>query len=111
MKEVGQRIAEAMRHRGIFKQYLLADMVGVDQSAVTRWICGKGISLQHAIAISTKLQISMDWLIFGEGKIDRGNDHPDYVDNNIYPTDSLSLSAKSLIMELVNYMIKSEKLM
>ena len=110
MKEVGQRIAEAMRHRGISKQYLLADMVGVDQSAVTRWICGKGISLQHAIAISTTLQISMDWLIFGEGKIDRGNDHSNYVDNNIYPTDPLSLNAKNLIIELVNYMIKSEKL-
>lgn len=60
MQDIGKRLLFAMKQRGITKQYLLADLISVDQSAVTRWISGRGMSIAHAIAICDKLKLSMD---------------------------------------------------
>ncbi|WP_459676542.1 helix-turn-helix domain-containing protein [Acidisoma sp. 7E03] len=61
----------AMVARGIRKQIVLASQLGVNESAVSRWQQGAGLSLDHAIKLCEALDISLDWLILGRGSMDQ----------------------------------------
>ncbi|MCB8877221.1 helix-turn-helix domain-containing protein [Acidisoma silvae] len=61
----------AMIARGIRKQIVLASHLGVNESAVSRWQQGAGLSLDHATKLCEALDISLDWLILGRGHMDQ----------------------------------------
>lgn len=109
MNNIGDRLIAAMKSHGINKQYLLADMLCVDQSAVTRWIAGKGMTIAHAIAICEKLNLSMDWLILGSGRMHRADDK-DATDREHMKFDLLSVEAKYILTRSIVYMLAKEGL-
>lgn len=106
MQDIGKRLLIAMKERGITKQYLLAELISVDQSAVTRWISGKGMSISHAIAICDQLKLSMDWLILGIGEMDRLDNH--LKERRVSDIEYLSEEAKYIIIKMIKYMISIE---
>lgn len=61
----------AMAARGIRKQIVLAAELGVNESAVSRWQQGLGLSLEHAARLCMTLDISLDWLVLGRGDMDQ----------------------------------------
>ena len=67
METLGDRLRLAMAVRGIVKQLALAVQIGVDDSAVSRWQRGSGLSMSHAAGVCEALDISLDWLILGRG--------------------------------------------
>jgi transcriptional regulator with XRE-family HTH domain len=70
MSTRGERIRQALIARGVRKQQALAAELNVHESAITRWKENAAISLDNAIALSTVLDISLDWLLLGRGTID-----------------------------------------
>jgi transcriptional regulator with XRE-family HTH domain len=64
------RLREALKRRGVQKLYCLADDLGVNQSTISRWTSHGGMSLDHATALCRRLDISLDWLVFGRGRMD-----------------------------------------
>jgi transcriptional regulator with XRE-family HTH domain len=64
------RLREALHRREIKKLYGLALDLDVDQSTISRWTKDGGMSLDHAAALCVQLDISLDWLIFGQGGMD-----------------------------------------
>lgn len=106
MQDIGKRLLMAMKARGIPKQYLFADLLSVDQSTVTRWISGKGMSITHAIAICDQLNLSMDWLILGIGEMDRANHNSG--GKQTYSVEVLSEEAKHIIINTIKYMTSIE---
>jgi len=71
MSTRGQRLQEAMAARGIRKQIVLAAELGVNESAISRWQQGYGLSLENAAKVCEVLDISLDWLILGRGHMDQ----------------------------------------
>lgn len=61
----GERIAAAMRARGMDYNCQLCYDIGVAESSLCRWRQGRPISLAHAAALSLKLGISLDYLLLG----------------------------------------------
>ncbi|WP_374139690.1 helix-turn-helix domain-containing protein [Sphingomonas sp. 32-62-10] len=106
MHDIGKRLLIAMKARGIPKQYLLADLISVDQSAVTRWISGKSMSISHAIAICNQLNLSMDWLILGIGEMYRENLNS--AEDKVHSVEALSEEAKYIIIKTIDYMTSIE---
>jgi transcriptional regulator with XRE-family HTH domain len=72
-KSRGERLNSALTARGISKQLALAVQLGVDESAISRWRKGTGLSLEHAAQLCETLDISLDWLILARGDIDLHN--------------------------------------
>lgn len=70
MKEVGQRLKLALKARGIHKQMAFAAEMSVNESAVSRWQRGGGLSLANAMRVCEILDISLDWLLLGRGTMD-----------------------------------------
>lgn len=64
------RLRDALRRRGVKKLYALALDLSVDQSTISRWTKDGGMSLDHAAALCAHLNISLDWLIFGRGRME-----------------------------------------
>jgi len=71
MSTRGERLQTAMAARGIRKQIVLALELGVNESAISRWQQGAGLSLDHAVKLCETLDISLDWLILGRGSMDQ----------------------------------------
>ncbi len=66
----GERLMLAIKARDIRKQQVLASKLRVNDSTVTRWKENKSMSLEHALAISAELDVSLDWLLLGRGTMD-----------------------------------------
>ncbi len=77
MSSRGERLQNAMAARGIRKQIVLATELGVNESAVSRWQQGAGLSLEHAVRLCETLDISLDWLVLGRGHMDQHRPHLD----------------------------------
>lgn len=60
----------ALAARRVQKQMSLAAELGVDESAISRWQRGAGLSITHAARLCEALDISLDWLILGRGDMD-----------------------------------------
>jgi transcriptional regulator with XRE-family HTH domain len=71
MSSRGERLQSAMAARGVHKQIVLAAELGVNESAVSRWQQGLGLSLDHAARLCEALDISLDWLVLGRGHMDQ----------------------------------------
>lgn len=61
----GKRISEAMRKRGMEFNCQLSHTLGVAESTLSRWRAGRPISLEHAVALCSALDISLDYLLLG----------------------------------------------
>lgn len=70
MDHWGERLQQALRWRRIRKLHALAVEIGVDQSAISRWLKGQPISLPNAISLCRVLDISLDWLVTGRGAME-----------------------------------------
>lgn len=69
MDHWGTRLKAALRARQIGKHYALAVELGVHESAISRWQQGRSISVPHLIALCQTLDISIDWLLTGQGSM------------------------------------------
>jgi transcriptional regulator with XRE-family HTH domain len=76
METLGERLRHAMAVRGVTKQMAFAVELGVDESAVSRWRRGAGLSIVHAARVCEVLDISLDWLILGRGDMDLHRSQP-----------------------------------
>lgn len=56
-----------MAKRGIAKLCVLAALMGVTESAVSRWRQGGPITLENAARLCESLDVSLDWLVLGRG--------------------------------------------
>lgn len=65
----GTRLKVALQAREIGKHYALAVELGVHESAISRWQKGRSISVPHLIALCQTLDISIDWLLTGQGSM------------------------------------------
>jgi transcriptional regulator with XRE-family HTH domain len=70
LDERGMRLIHAIRQRRLHKMAGLAQDLGVDESAISRWKAGGPMSLEKAARICRVLDISMDWLILGRGEME-----------------------------------------
>lgn len=69
MVEVGDRLNLAMTKRQI-KAAVLAEELGISRSAVAHWCRGaNNIRLSYLMPLCTALNISLSWLITGDGKM------------------------------------------
>jgi plasmid maintenance system antidote protein VapI len=66
----GERLRRALAVRQVQKQMTLAAELKVDESAISRWQRGAGLSITHAGRLCEVLDISLDWLILGRGDMD-----------------------------------------
>ena len=67
----GKRLEWAMKVRRIGKMYVLASAMGVDESAISRWRRNKPISTTNLVKLCSVLEISADWLLTGDGEMNR----------------------------------------
>ena len=65
----GMRLRTAMMANGYHKQHAFAVALNVSQSTVTRWLANGPMSLESAADICSLLDISLDWLVLGRGKM------------------------------------------
>ncbi|MGO3932977.1 helix-turn-helix domain-containing protein [Rhodopseudomonas pseudopalustris] len=63
-------MVEAMQLRGMTKQHALAFAMGVNESTITRWKNNRPMSIDHAVLLCRTLDVSLDWLLTGAGRID-----------------------------------------
>jgi transcriptional regulator with XRE-family HTH domain len=70
METFAERLRHAMVVRGVTKQMAFAAELQVDDSAVSRWRRGGGMSVEHAARFCQILDVSLDWLVLGRGTID-----------------------------------------
>ena len=74
----GQRVRQRRKALEL-KQWELGQRCGVSESAVSQWESGgiaevKGVTLNR---LARALQVSVDWLLYGEGEADRSvSDQP-----------------------------------
>jgi plasmid maintenance system antidote protein VapI len=76
MSTRGARLIEAMKARGMQKQYALAYTLGVNESSVTRWKNDGPMSLESAIALCQALDMSRDCFLVGSGTMDQHTTKP-----------------------------------
>lgn len=108
----GERIRRAMRERNFGKTHALAAEMNVSVATVSRWQNGGHISLQSVSELAEKLDVSLDWLLLGRGRIDW------HQDSSITPQElqwvlALRLhpdAVKRPIVELVHAISKLDKL-
>lgn len=99
----GERLRQALEARGIHKQMALANELGVDESAISRWQRDSGLSLAHAARLCEVLDISLDWLILGRGNMDLHRP-PEIAANaasSIEPLESLPAPVFAAIRNLI----------
>ncbi|HEY2132677.1 MAG TPA: helix-turn-helix domain-containing protein [Acetobacteraceae bacterium] len=66
--DIGNRIRATRRERGLIQDHL-ADRVGVSRSAVAQWETGRtGQVTANLSRIAAALQVSIEFLMFGEDK-------------------------------------------
>ena len=66
----GERVAHAIKARGIGKMLNLALDLGVDESAISRWKKGGPMSLKSAARLARALDVSLDWIVLGRGEME-----------------------------------------
>ena len=66
----GERVAHAIRARGVKKMLNLALDLGVDESAISRWKNGGSMSLDSAARLARVLDVSLDWIVLGRGEME-----------------------------------------
>lgn len=64
------RLRQAMAARGVAKLCVLAAILGVTESAISRWRQGGAITLENAALLCDSLEISLDWLVLGRGDME-----------------------------------------
>ena len=75
METIGQRIKRIREAAGVSQQYI-AGKVGVSRVAVTKWESGltSNLKLDNLMALCKLLDISVEYLIYGEAKNDSGKE-------------------------------------
>lgn len=70
----GNRLAEAMYARGIYKLSVLSTLLGVTESAISRWRHNGTMTVENVTALCVALDISVDWFLTGRGHMDMHRD-------------------------------------
>lgn len=74
--KVGKRLKEIMEYRNVSLTTLSLE-IGVSKASVSDWIKTGRLSFEHLVGISICLNVSLDWLLLGIGKVDlHGPLHP-----------------------------------
>lgn len=68
----GVRLRQALRARDM-TQRMLADQIGLSPQAVNQWVKTGEISQENLISCCNILQIRTDWLLTGEGEMERAD--------------------------------------
>jgi len=69
------RLKSAMEKKGISTFKELADGIGVDPNTITNWVSKGEISRGSSrLAVANFLQVNIEWLNSGAGKMDLGSD-------------------------------------
>lgn len=66
----GNRLSEAMCARGIYKLSVLSTLLGVTESAISRWRHNGTMTVENVIALCVALDISVDWFLTGRGHME-----------------------------------------
>ncbi|HEY5850283.1 MAG TPA: helix-turn-helix transcriptional regulator [Lysobacter sp.] len=66
----GTRLAEAMYARGIHKLRVLSTLLGVTESAISRWRHNGTMTVENVTALCVALDISVDWFLTGRGHME-----------------------------------------
>lgn len=66
----GNRLGEAMHARGVYKLSVLAALLGVTESAVSRWRHSGAMTVENVTSMCIALDISVDWFLTGRGHMD-----------------------------------------
>ena len=70
--EIGERIRKARKNADNMSAEDLAALIGTNQQTVSAWEnATQAISVHSLLDISKALQVSTDWLLFGEGPMSR----------------------------------------
>ena len=69
MNALGERLQFALGVRGLRKQMAFAVELGVNESTVSRWQRGYGLSVANVVRVCEALDISIDWLLTGRGSM------------------------------------------
>lgn len=65
-KDIGNRLRSAMKERNISNSNM-ACLLEVSPATVSQWLMGKKFTTRALQNISEKLDLSINWLVFGEG--------------------------------------------
>lgn len=67
-EQFGERLKQIQKEEDI-SNVLLAEWLGMQVSAISKWRCGKTYPLvAELIMLCETLQVSMDWLVLGKGE-------------------------------------------
>lgn len=86
----GSRLATAMRVRGICKLCVLAAILDVTESAVSRWRHSGAMTVDNVTSLCEALDISVDWFLTGRGHMEMHKEHIRF------PTSQIALLAERL---------------
>ena len=70
MNALGERLQFALGVRGVRKQMAFAAELGENESTVSRWQRGYGLSVANVVRVCEALDISIDWLLTGRGSME-----------------------------------------
>lgn len=94
------RFERALRARGERKAAALAHRLGVAESTVSRWRSGGPITLPQAVRLCEALDLSLDWLIRGEGPFERAPTARRRLDAALAGADPGALAAAAELLRL-----------
>lgn len=97
--EMGKRIQDERRKKG-YKAIDFADMIGIGKDQLSRIENGKvPCKLEYLYVITQLLQVSVDYLMFGEQEKEED-------DNVIYLPDTISGKVKNKIRKIVDMLVE-----
>lgn len=103
--EMGKRIQDERRKKG-YKAIDFADMIGIGKDQLSRIENGKVVcKLEYLYTITQFLQVSMDYLMFGEQEKEEEEEEEED-DNIIYLPDTISGKVKNKIRKIVDMLVE-----
>lgn len=82
-REIGARIEAAIKSRGVRKGDV-AEVIDLDGGQFSRMLNGKsGVSIEVILAVSSKFDISLEWLLLGSGTMEKEKSGPSMVPDQL----------------------------
>lgn len=71
-KDIGSRLRSVMKEKNL-NNAGMANLLDVSPATVSQWLAGKKLTSRSLQCISEKMDISVNWLVFGEGHYRRAS--------------------------------------